>query len=112
MSDWTKRTTIPTVFRNRAEPILGITFDKHRPDAFILVAASYMCTVNMSLEMQRKDSYKLTYAKTPMAMNMDHRFQNILAFKAMGKEIVVVERPVLHVLAELPPAFHKAKYGS
>ncbi|KAJ1339090.1 hypothetical protein BSLG_006228 [Batrachochytrium salamandrivorans] len=43
---------------------------------------------------------------------VDTRYQSIMYLGFCGSQIVVVERPVLHVLAALPTAFYKHKYGT
>ncbi|KAJ8324290.1 U3 small nucleolar RNA-associated protein [Batrachochytrium dendrobatidis] len=43
---------------------------------------------------------------------MDTRYQSIMYMEYAGSELVVIERPVLHVLATLPVAFYKHKYGT
>lgn len=41
------------------------------------------------------------------------RYRNMLGVDFLNsEEIVVIERPISDVLAELPPAYFKARYGS
>ena len=100
---------LPEKFLNRTEPILGVAFDSVRDDAFVLWGASYLCTIDMNLPMPSKDAF-LTVAHK--AIHMDHRYQSLMFVKGFSRELVIMERPVLHVLAELPPAFSKSKYAS
>ena len=46
-------------------------------------------------------------------LQLDHRYAGIMYFDQIGHdEFCVVERPALQVLAELPAAFKKQKYGN
>nr|KAJ3415656.1 U3 small nucleolar RNA-associated protein 4 [Polyrhizophydium stewartii] len=51
-------------------------------------------------------------ALADFGFRMDHRFQAIMFIGFAGSDMIVVERPVLHVLAALPQAFYKHKYGT
>ena len=102
---------LPDRFLERTEPILGVAFDSIREKTMMLWGTSYVCTVDFSKPMPSKNE-SLTQSKKPMALEMDHRFQSIMHMQGLGTELVVVERPVLHVLASLPSAFQKHKYGT
>lgn len=63
---------------------------------------------------KRKMSTILTLHDIPLssAISVDHRFQNIMHIEFLGEELVVVERPILDVIAKLPKSFYRKKYAS
>ncbi|KAI8905491.1 WD40-repeat-containing domain protein [Gorgonomyces haynaldii] len=109
---WSQKNShnLPLKFTDKTDPILGVCFDDVRQDAFIIYGSGYTCTVDMRKPMPPRDA-KLNQIKGSHALELNDRFQSIMALVQMGSELVVAERPVLHVLAELPPAFSKHKYG-
>jgi hypothetical protein len=111
LSTWSQNNTIfPTKFLEK-EPVMGITYDPARASVVILYSASYICTVDLNYPLQKKDA-AITLVKKPFALEVDHRFAAIMNVTALEGELVVVERPTLHILADLPPTFSRAKYGT
>lgn len=103
----------PTAWLENKSSINGIAFDYIRPNHFFLYGTNFICTVDMSKEMPAKDTKLQKMNADSLAMNFDsHRFSSIMYFGGISNEVVVVERPVLQVLNELPPAFVKPRYGT
>jgi U3 small nucleolar RNA-associated protein 4 len=111
MTPFSTETKLPKVFLKGNDPILGVFFDTYRKNVFMIYGSSFICTVDMSKRIKDASNLNLT-KNVGDAMVVSNRFQNIMYAGSIGNEIVVVERPVLHVLAELPPAFSKESYGS
>jgi hypothetical protein len=111
MTPFSTDTKLPKIFLKGNDPILGVFFDKYRKNVFMMYGSSFICTVDTTKRI--KDNLNLNLTKdVGDALVVSNRFQNIMFAGSIGNEIVVVERPILHVLAELPPAFSKDSYGS
>ncbi len=60
--------------------------------------------------MDKKKEYKV---KEPGNLKMSHRFQSIMFMGVCNEsELLIVERPVLEMLQNLPQSFYKKKYGT
>lgn len=78
-----------------------------------VVAASPSTTAIAPVNSTRLTGPLIALPDTEQHLVLDHRFAGIMYFSPVKElEMVVVERPALQVLAELPAAFRKQKYGS
>ncbi|KAF9036469.1 WD40 repeat-like protein [Hymenopellis radicata] len=110
------------------DSVIGIAFDPAATKYALLWGSTWMCKIPMdgsstsggsSKKRQRRESLKRNVASTASAdpqgteLKMITRYRPILfaEFIAPG-ELLVVERPLVDVLATLPPAYFKQKYGA
>ncbi|PBK77057.1 WD40 repeat-like protein [Armillaria solidipes] len=130
---WSKglTTSLPQRFTQAHDHILGVTFDpgarQSKPDSSptkyaLFWGSTWMCKINMdgsnfsnggfNKKRQRAHSMKRPDQHTTDFKMITH-FRPILRadFISPG-ELVVVERPLVDVLATLPPAYFKHKYGA
>lgn len=138
---WARELTasIPQRFKHLHDPIIGVTFDSSTRGAGALFwGATWLCRVQLNagvgyggFEKKRRWGGKKLQAKPhvvqatgingleePKAQHQDNfkivtHYRPILFVDFIGpSELVVVERPLVDVLAKLPPAFFKPKYGA
>ncbi|KAF8922314.1 WD40-repeat-containing domain protein [Mucidula mucida] len=110
------------------DSVIGIAFDPAATKYALLWGSTWMCKIPMdgsstsggsSKKRQRRESLKRNLASTASAdpqrteLKMITRYRPILfaEFIAPG-ELLVVERPLVDILAALPPAYFKQKYGA
>ncbi|KAI0034917.1 WD40 repeat-like protein [Vararia minispora EC-137] len=125
---WSRRFchSLPKSFTHLHDPVLGVALPPPSPDRSGVFAlfwgATWLCKVDFTAEIgvggftkkrRRQDGM---HAKTGKGgdnfkMYMQYR-QVLLAEFASERELVVVERPLVDVLAKLPPAYFKPKYGA
>lgn len=104
LTPWSRKNShnLPMRFTSRSELINGVNFVKGK---MMLWGGSYIYPIDMNLDLERDSKWDLV-----------HRFQSLMFCETLigengeKDELVLVERPVLQVLAELPDAFKKRKY--
>ncbi|KAI8898761.1 WD40-repeat-containing domain protein [Globomyces pollinis-pini] len=101
LTPWSAKNShrLPKKFVNRRETISGIVFPK-KEDHMLVWGMNYTYVIDLTKDIDETTEWKL-----------NHRFQSLMACTSVESEIVVVERPVLQILSELPDAFKKRKYG-
>ena len=122
--EWARNLSIslPKRFTRIHDPVLGIMFDPASQGKMILWGSTWLCRVNLSEHMSKGSKKRrrnsLKNPATPEEegtgdFKMITHYRPILyvGFLAPG-ELVVVERPLVDVLATLPPAYFKPKYGA
>ncbi|KAG9223033.1 hypothetical protein PLEOSDRAFT_1074877 [Pleurotus ostreatus PC15] len=129
--------SLPKRFTHAHDPVLGIAFDSIAPAAsdmvvdspapapqrFVLLwGSTWICKLNYNPLGGRvsKKRHRETNAETSESQTQTTRHFKMITqyrpilyvdFVASG-ELVVVERPLVDVLATLPPAYFKPKYGA
>ncbi|KZP32200.1 hypothetical protein FIBSPDRAFT_723294 [Athelia psychrophila] len=117
----TLSTSLPKRFTRIHDPVLGIAFDPASQGKVLFWGSTWMCRVNLGEHMskgskkRRRNSMKNgapeEEANNDFKMVTHYRPILHVEFLAPG-ELVVVERPLVDVLATLPPAYFKPKYGA
>jgi U3 small nucleolar RNA-associated protein 4 len=114
---------LPKNFTQAHEPILGVSFQPDSPGHAIFWGSTWLCKLNLqgtnfmsSSKKRRRDSLHGKAAPTDelskeFKMITHYRPLLLVDFLSQG-EMVVVERPLVDVLATLPPAYFKHKYGA
>jgi U3 small nucleolar RNA-associated protein 4 len=139
--EWSKRllNSLPKRFTNIHDPILGVTFDPATTPAnpnsqrALFWGSTWICRVIMNEHTNRPISKKrlresgfipsIGDPAQKIDVSLDEQQSNnfkmvtqyrpILHVDFLGPgELVVVERPLVDVLATLPPAYFKPKYGA
>jgi len=128
--------SLPKRFSEAHDPILGVTFDPSpQPRHALFWGSSWMCKVKLegqpgtsggtrrsSSKKRRRNSQKLSAHEEngvlpdehqpPREARMITHYRPTLCVEFLGRgEMVVVERPLVDVMARLPPAYFKHKYG-
>ncbi|KAI0314976.1 WD40 repeat-like protein [Amylostereum chailletii] len=120
--------SLPKRFKHMHDPILGVTLAPHPTTATangkqnvlaLFWGATWLCKVQFDapvgwggFERKRRRKAAAGSGQVPNFKVITHYRQILLAeFMASG-ELVVVERPLMDVLARLPPAYFKPKYGA
>lgn len=127
--------SLPKRFTYAHDPVLGIAFDSTTPAAsdmavdspasqrFVLLwGSTWICKLNynpsggrMSKKRHRENNVETSESQNQNARHfkMITQYRPILYVDFVGSgELVVVERPLVDVLATLPPAYFKPKYGA
>ena len=135
--EWSKKliSSIPKRFTNIHDPILGVTFDPAATAAdpssqrALFWGSTWICRVTMNeqtnVTMSRKRMRESALAQSgdpaqkveeehqPNNFRMVTHYRPILHVDFLGPgELIVVERPLVDVLATLPPAYFKPRYGA
>jgi U3 small nucleolar RNA-associated protein 4 len=135
---WSKHFS-DSILKQAHEPILGVTFDpaatedpefSYGPSYALFWGSSWMCKLklddstssNTSLKKRRwankqpsapTDRVEVSFGDQSQNFTMVTHFRPILAVDFLSpRELVVVERPLVDVLMNLPPAYYKHKYGA
>ncbi|KAG5648177.1 hypothetical protein DXG03_006132 [Asterophora parasitica] len=122
---------LPKRFRHAHDPILGITFDPAEssgpsPRYALFWGSTWICKLPLSdavpggvTKKRRRESMKNTApppagddAAAPDFKMVTHYRPILYVDFLADRELVVVERPLVDVLSELPPAYFKHKYGA
>lgn len=100
LTPWSRRNSIliPNQFLVRKETICGSFHYKNKQWIY---GRSYIFPISLDQDLTKESVWRL-----------DHRFQSLMYCNVGGDEIILVERPVLQLLAELPEAFQKKKFAS
>ncbi|KZT06760.1 WD40 repeat-like protein [Laetiporus sulphureus 93-53] len=131
--------TLPQRFAQLHDPILGVTFDPGSavqregadengdaderplpPRNALFWGATWLCRIKLDADQGwggfEKKRRRDTYGRVPPPP--DQNFRLVTHYRSLlfvdfiaSTELVVVERPLVEVLASLPPAFFKPKYG-
>ncbi|TDL28747.1 WD40 repeat-like protein [Rickenella mellea] len=136
--EWSRQlcTSVPQRFTHLHDPITGVTFDPTGGQKYALFwGATWLCKVVLDAPVgwggfskkRRRESKAPPQAPPPqpaeagvMGTDMEEsnfkvvtRYRPLLFADFLGPgELLVVERPILDILATLPPAYFKPKYGS
>jgi U3 small nucleolar RNA-associated protein 4 len=128
---WSKRlcNSLPKCLAHTHEPILGVAFDPSgmsspTPTYALFWGSTWMCKVPLNNSLSGDDSAKKRRRESknlaPVPSSEQTRDVKVITqyrplllvdFLEAG-EMVVVERPLADVLASLPPAYFKHKYGT
>lgn len=132
--DWTREylNRLPSRLLNRKEIIMGCCFNSRKPHGLTLWASSYFCNVDLEKSVgspellisegkrkkvvQMGDNSKVQ--RNPKkygfsdSFKMDHRYGPLMFLDYIGNEIVIVERPALSIMKNLPLSFYKHAYGT
>ncbi|KZV77615.1 WD40 repeat-like protein [Peniophora sp. CONT] len=119
--------SLPKRFTHLHDPLIDITFPEPSPSLpghFALIwGSTWLCKVEFSAptgpggfnKKRRRQGKQGRANKLPVSENFklftQYR-QVLIADFVSEKELVVVERPLVDVLARLPPAYFKPKYGA
>jgi len=115
---------LPESLTEAHDPILGVTFDPSSlsstaPKYALFWGSTWFFKVplqELAVETNKKRRRKLAAppsAETPPEFKKFTQYRPILLVDFLeAGEMVVVERPLVDVLANLPPAFFKPKYGT
>ncbi|TFK76861.1 WD40 repeat-like protein [Pluteus cervinus] len=131
---WTRDlcSNLPKRLTHAHDTILGISFDPalSQPPSptnqsyVLLWGSTWICklsltelTGNNSKKKRRRESTKehrhFGYGDQTVDFKMITQYRPILAMEFVGaRELAIVERPLIDVLATLPPAYFKHKYGA
>ncbi|VDB99402.1 unnamed protein product [Peniophora sp. CBMAI 1063] len=119
--------SLPKRFTHLHDPLIGISFPDPSPSLSIHFAfiwgSTWLCKVDFSAQTgpgsfnkkRRRQGKQSQANRLPVGENFKlfTQYRQVLAADFVSeKEIVVVERPLVDVLARLPPAYFRAKYGS
>jgi len=117
--------TLPKHFTDLHDPLIGIALpppSKTRPGVLALFwGATWLCKVDFSDQTiadrskKRRRSMDGEVAKPTLVENfklLTQYRQILLSTFVTERELVVVERPLVDMLAKLPPAYFKPKYGA
>lgn len=139
--EWSKKIVdaLPKRFTNIHDPILGVTFDPAATTAnpssqrALFWGSTWICRVTIdeqsnfttSKKRQRETAFPSNIGELTQKTNVSLGEQQLNNFKMVTHyrpilhvdfigpgELVVVERPLVDVLATLPPAYFKPKYGA
>jgi WD40 repeat protein len=103
LTSWSKTNShnLPKRFQSRSEIVRGAT--PLSSNNLFLWGTSYTFPVDLKKDLDKDSHWKL-----------NHRFQSLMFCEAIPQtgEVVIVERPVLQVLQELPDAFKRKKFGA
>jgi WD40 repeat protein len=123
LTEWSRihSHNLPKKFTCRQESILGVTFPQ--PGFIMLWGASYTLAVDLSAPVPTTPKWEKTRDAagekeeghdSSYTWGLNHRFQSLMFCESSpeSRELFLVERPVLQVLAELPDAWKKRKFGS
>ncbi|GLB36397.1 putative WD40 repeat-like protein [Lyophyllum shimeji] len=123
---------LPKRFTHAHDPVLGVAFDPAEaspaadatPRYALFWGSTWICKLSMNdsapgsvTKKRRRESLKLSAEPTADGNSGDFKmvthYRPILHvdFLAAG-ELVVVERPLVDVLSDMPPAYFKHKYGA
>ncbi|KAF5368316.1 hypothetical protein D9758_002360 [Tetrapyrgos nigripes] len=124
---------LPKNLTQAKEPILGVTFQPESPGHAIFWGSTWLCKLNVqgsnfmvsgSSKKRRRDSVHANAKATAPTLGQEESLSSkefkmitqyrpllLVDFLSQG-EMVVVERPLVDVLATLPPAYFKHKYGA
>ncbi|THV05977.1 WD40 repeat-like protein [Dendrothele bispora CBS 962.96] len=121
---------LPKRFTQAHDPLLGVTFQPDSPDSgssaghAIFWGSTWICKLNLqgsnfvsTSKKRRRDNAKavsqsvLSEESKEFKMITHYRPLLLVDFLSQG-EMVVIERPLVDVLAMLPPAYFKHKYGA
>ncbi|KAJ3795815.1 WD40-repeat-containing domain protein [Lentinula aff. detonsa] len=126
---------LPKRFTQIHDPIIGVAFEPPAPDApsqssarFALFwGSTWLCKINFDdgpiksygfSRKRRRESFKPQKnnhegLEEPKELKMITQYRPVLFVDYMGPgELIVVERPLVDVLANLPPAYFRHKYGA
>ncbi|KAJ3828506.1 WD40 repeat-like protein [Lentinula raphanica] len=126
---------LPKRFTQIHDPIIGVTFEPPAPDASsqssgrsaLFWGSTWLCKINFDdgpiksygfSKKRRRETLKPQKnnhenAEEPKELKMITQYRPVLFVDYLGLgELVVVERPLVDVLSNLPPAYFKHKYGA
>lgn len=124
--------SLPKRFTHAHDPVLGVSFDAAEstsssdtaPQYALFWGSTWICKLSLSgstprglTKKRRRESMKASSllpiddTRSDLKMIAHYRPILYLDFLASG-ELVVVERPLVDVLSDLPPAYFKHKYGA
>ncbi|KAF8078360.1 WD40-repeat-containing domain protein [Lyophyllum atratum] len=124
--------SLPKRFTNAHDPVLGVTFDpaeaslgvRATPRYALFWGSTWICKLSLNdstpgglNKKRRRESVKLSAPSftddTRGECKMITHYRPILHVDFLaGGELIVVERPLVDVLSDLPPAYFKHKYGT
>jgi U3 small nucleolar RNA-associated protein 4 len=133
--DWTREylNRLPSRLLNRKEIIMGCCFNASKPNGLILWGSTYFCNVDLQKsvgssdllisESKRKKVEGTEENSSKSCKNskndgfsesfkMDHRYGPLMFLDCIGNEIVIVERPALSIMKNLPLSYYKHAYGT
>lgn len=138
--EWSKKlvNSLPKRFTHIHDPVLGVAFDPDMSDPksqrALFWGSTWICKVNLSgpvgwggfSKKRRRESTKrpkvngdnsqkveVSTEEQDSNFKMVTHYRPLLHVDFLGPgELVVVERPLVDVLATLPPAYFKPKYGA
>ena len=115
---------LPRRFKHSHDPVLGVAFnpleDLSSTGYAVFWSSTWICklalknsTLNGSNKKRRREipSAKDDDSSNDLKMITHYRPILFVGFLDVG-ELVVVERPLMDVLSELPPAYFRHKYGT
>ena len=118
--------SLPKRFTHLHDPLIDITFPEPSTSQIghyaLIWGSTWLCKVDFSTQTgpggfnkKRRRQAKQGHANKLVAgenFKMFTQYRQVLAAEFVSeKELVVVERPLVDVLARLPPAYFKPKYG-
>ncbi|KAG6891409.1 hypothetical protein C0992_007188 [Termitomyces sp. T32_za158] len=116
--------TLPRRFTHAHDPVLGVAFDAAAPRYALFWGSTWICKLSLTgsaprglTKKRRRESMKasslLSIDDTHRDLKMIAHYRPILYLDSLASgELVVVERPLVDVLSDLPPAYFKHKYGA
>ncbi|KAJ3252444.1 U3 small nucleolar RNA-associated protein [Boothiomyces macroporosus] len=101
LTDWSRQCShqLPSYFTSRTETILGVVFGI-KPNVLLVYGNSYTHVIDLNEIVGQNDVWKI-----------DHRYQSLIYCDKIEDELVVIERPYLQMLSELPDAFNSRLSG-
>lgn len=126
---------LPKRFTQAHDPILGLSFDPAveqpsggsgpAPRYALFWGSTWLCKLNLdnpnvsSGKKRRRDNQKSALTNPELLDEQGKEFKMITHYRPIlcadflaPGELVVVERPLIDVLATLPPAYFRHKYGA
>lgn len=119
--------SLPKRFTHLHDPLVDISFPEPSPSLpghfALLWGSTWLCKVDFSAQAgpggfnkkRRRQGQQAQANKLPVSENFKlfTQYRQVLAADFVSdRELVVVERPLVDVLARLPPAYFKPKYGA
>lgn len=134
---WSKELceNLPKRFTQAHDCILGVTFEPPAPGApsqssgrfAVFWGSTWLCKINFDgpnnsfgfSKKRRRDGVKHGSHKNNNTAEEEKEFKMIMQYRPLlfvdyvaPGELIVVERPLVDVLATLPPAYFRHKYGA
>ncbi|XP_068115701.1 U3 small nucleolar RNA-associated protein 4 homolog isoform X2 [Hyperolius riggenbachi] len=127
-TDWSRKVLQHGLHRDwleRDTPITGISFNPSRPEHILLHDNYMFCVLDKSQPLPDDNTFLLANQKALKHLSVRARRSRTHAFKITRKyqpllfmdllengELVLVERPISDILAQLPPPIKQKKFGT